>query len=411
MDIKDWVALIASLAAFVTALGGLFYQKHHMEMERKEFIVKYGSPDSRMRGYLVDLPEPQLPPADFDQADAGLPYQAGAPIRNWELFYGRQKQISDAMNCIVNRNQMASMSIYGARRSGKTSFLYHLSSIFGPDHYPQIVPVFLDSQSVISSDNNFYAYMLRETSAALDVRSKAHSHPPEIPREVEFETLCTFLEQASGKGWRFVFLLDEFDRLANHKAISGEPFFSSLRSLILKGKVSWITASFRAVYMPGTTTSPFVNIVQETTWLGPLSLEDARALVSDPARRAGRPFEKEDMDLIISLAGRMPFMLQKASLLLYKLHLAGSMGQAGRLRLTNEFKLETQTYFQSVFSLLSEQESEALFRVALQKEVKIPESLEQYGFVETDAGKPQVLGQTFEDYLYQKAKEAGLTNP
>ena len=418
----DWISLVTSVVALLIAVIGLLYQnrelkqketelKHRIEMDRKEFIEKYASHENRMRGWLDELSEPPLPPSDVNQADAGLPYQAGAPIRNMELFYGRQEQLASVMEC-VNGQQMASMSILGARKSGKTSFFYYIQQVLNPDLYPRVVPVFLDSQSAIAGDKNFYAYMLREASTALDTRSKASARPPDIPKEIDFEILATFLEQASKKKWRFVFLLDEFERLTHDSEISGEDFFSSLRSLILKGNVSWITASFRAVYMPGTNTSPFINIVQETSCLGPLSYQDARLLISEPAVRAGHPFEVEDVELILDLAGRMPFILQKASLLLYKTHRSGILGQFARRQLINSFRLEAQTYFQSQFAILSQKERDALILLSSGKDVAdyepVLNSLENYGFVERTTEGFQILGKTFEEHLYQKAKE---TNP
>jgi hypothetical protein len=399
------------VGAILTAVGSLLYQKHRMELDRKEFSEKYDSHEKRVSRWLVGLPHPLPPPPDENSIDVGQPYQAGAPIRNAELFYGRQEQLSSAMNCVTGED-MASMFILGARKSGKTSFFYYMSHILSPDHYPQIVPVYLDTQIPISGDKNFYAYMLRETSTVLAARSKSNSHPPEIPREVEFDSLCTFLEQASAKGWRFVFLLDEFKKLVENKQISGEDFFASLRSLILKANISWIPASFQAVYMPGTNTSPFINIIQETSYLGPLSELEARLLVSEPAARAGHKFDNEDIELILDLAGRMPFLLQKASLLLYMAHRAREDRQVARTHLDTTFKLESQIFFQSQLSILSPQEREALFRLALHQDVtkysQILKSMENYGFVEMKTGGYQVLGRTFDDYLYQKAKETGL---
>lgn len=428
------ISLIASIVAVLTALYGLWHQhrelrqrdleleqrdielkqrdrefRERMDLERKEFFEKYASQETRMRNWLDGLSEPPASLPEDDHMDTGLPYQAGAPVRTLELFYGRQEQLSSVMNCI-NGSQMASMCILGARRSGKTSFFYYLNNIFNPDQYPSIVPVFLDAQTAITSDKNFYAYMHREASAVLNVRSRANCHPPEIAREIEFDVLAGFLEQASKKGWRFIFFLDEFEKLVHDRQISGEDFFGSLRSLILKGNVSWITASFRPVNMPGTNTSPFSNIIQDTCYLGPLSRVDARLLVSEPAARAGHPFEREDVDLILDLAGRMPFMLQKASLLLYKAHRSGNLGQAARMHLTNVLKLEAKHYFDSQLFNLSSAEKKALFLLCLQKNIDDHLSvlclLEEYGLVDRNTEGFQILGKSFEEYIYQPAKEA-----
>jgi hypothetical protein len=406
MSTTDLIALIASAAALLTAVGGLWYQRHSMEMDRKKFFKNY--PEERFNNWLGSLTGPAKRSSAGNLTDAKMPYQAGAPIRHMELYFGCQNQLEIALNSVLGK-QMASTWVLGARQSGKTSFFLHLRSLLNSDDYPQIVPVYIDAQSAISSEKNFFACMLREASAELTARNKANSRPPEIPNEVEFEKLTTFLEQTSKKQWRFVFLVDEFERLL---MVFDEDLFASLRSLILKANISWIIASVRAVDMAGTKTSPFTNIIQETIMLGSLSREDARLLVADPAAKAGNPFETEDIDLILNLAGRLPFPLQKASLLLYKLHLAGITGQSGRQRLMEIFKMEMQSDFESQLTILSPVEKEALFKLALHKnvdKVEIFHLLERYGFVEKSPAGYQILGQTFTDFLYQKAKEAGLT--
>ena len=425
MDITDWIALTASILALLTTVIGWIFQyrglrqrdieiKHRLEMDQKEFVEKYASHEKRMQGWLEDLDEPPELASDPDQTDTGLPYQAGAPIRTPDLFYGRNEDLNCVMDCITGK-QMASMFVLGARKSGKTSFFYHLSHILDTDHYPQFVPVYLDAQSAISSEKNFFAYMLREASAGLDARNKTTARPPDIPKEIEYEILANFLEKAGQKQWRFLFMLDEFERLVNAPETFGDNFFSNLRSLILKGKMSWITASFREVYIPGTSTSPFHNIVQDIIHLGPLNEEEAFSLAAEPAARAGHPFELEEVDLILTLAGRMPFLIQKAALLLYKAHRSGITGSDARVSLTNRFKLETETYFNSQIALLSDQESQALSQLTLGKDVTAYEPnlelLEKYGFVESDGNDFRVLGQTFNEYLLKKARTASFAIP
>lgn len=409
MSTTDWIALVASLAAFITALGGLWYQKHRMDLERKEWEEKLSTSERHLRNWTGHLPRPPAPRIEDDGIDIGLPYQAGAPIRRPELFYGRGELISNARNCVTGAN-MASMYILGARKSGKTSFFYFLNRILSPDKHPDVVPVILDAQNPISGDKNFYAYMLRETYSALAARSKTSSRSYEVLPEVEFNTLASFLSDASAKGWRFVFMLDEFENLVDNRQISGEEFFASLRSLILKANLSWIPASFRAVYMPDAKTSPFLNIIQETCHMTPLLERDARLLVSEPASRAGHPFDYEDIDLVLDLAGRMPFLLQKACLVLYKAHRAGESRQAARNHLNTTFKLEAQSHFESQISMLLPDEKESLFLLVAQKDVTSRLQnlglLSKYGFLETTGDEYKIMGRAFEDFIYQKSKEA-----
>jgi len=427
--LAEVLSLITAALAVLTAIAGWLYQgrslkqkevelKHASETDLKKLeiefkklemeVKKLESPEKRMEDWLDSLPEPPPNPVDFNHTDAGLPYQAGYPIRNMNLFYGRQPQMESVLQCI-NGPQMSSIFIRGARRSGKTSFLYYIQHRLNPDEFPRVVPVFLDSQSAISGDREFYAYMLREASAALNLRSKSSNRPFEVGKEIDFELLAKFMDDARQKQWRFVFLLDEFERLVGDGDLSGEDFFASLRSLTSKGKLTWIAASFRAVYMSGTLTSPFINLIQETAWIGPLSENDARSLVMEPAIRAGHPFDNEDVELILQLAGRMPFLLQKAALMYYKLHLSGADGPVGRLRFTDDFQLEIQAYFKSQLDQFLPDEKHILFNLAQQKPLngqpQTMKQLENYGLIEMTADGYRVLGQAFETYLRKIASD------
>ena len=162
MTPSDWIALVASFAAVITAVGGIWYQRHRITLERAE--QKEKSPDKTLHGWSTALVKPPPPMSEDEVMDISLPYQAGAPIRNPKLFYGRKEQLASAMHCITGPN-MASIFILGARKAGKTSSFYYLRHLLNPDYYPQVIPVILDSQTPIVSDKNFYAYMYREASS------------------------------------------------------------------------------------------------------------------------------------------------------------------------------------------------------------------------------------------------------
>jgi hypothetical protein len=429
--LTEILSLVTAVLAVLTAIASWLHQgralkqkeselKHTFETDSKKLDIelkklemevnKLKSSEEHLKDWLEVLPEPPSAPADVDHANAWLPYQAGYPIRNMDLFYGRQPQVESVLQCI-NGPQMSSIFIRGVRRSGKTSFLYHIQNLLNPDRYPQVVPVFLDAQSAVSGDRGFYAYMLREASAALNARSISGSRPLEVGKDVDFMLLAKFLDDARQKQWRFVFLLDEFERLVGDSDFSGEDFFASLRSLTSRGKITWVAASFREVYMPGTLTSPFINIIQETAWVGPLSEPDAWLLVKEPAARASHPFEREDIDLILQLAGRMPFLLQKAALTLYKLHLAGVDGLPARQHLAEDFQAEIRAHFKSQLDLFLDDEKEILFQLVRQGKTgendQVLKQLERYGLVEMTASGYKIMGQAFENYLREMAKQQG----
>lgn len=416
MSAIEIISLVASIVAILTAIVGVWYQgrtlkqkdaelRHKIDLDWKEFREKYTSAETRMYDWLDDLGKPVKSQEDAN-VEIGFPYLAGAPVRRPELFYGRRDLLANVIRCASGK-QMASMSFFGARKAGKTSFLHFVEYSLA-DPYPQIVPVYLDAQTPFESSENFYAYMLRETMQALEKRKQNVARYPDLPKEVPFEMLADFLEQASSKQWSFLMLLDEFESLVVKDSPFDEKFFSALRSLIQKGQVGWITASYRFVYMPETTTSPFANIIQDTDYIGALSLQDAQRLITEPAARFGHFYEKEDIDFIIRIAGRMPFMIQKAALLLYKAFINNLRGKEARSHVLNTFSVEMEHYFDSQMKYLEEGEYQTLLQIVGDASADCKPAdlavLEKYGFIEPVSGGYQILGQTFADYLYDRSK-------
>ena len=353
MSAIEIVSLAGSIVAVITAFYGMWYQTRTLKRKEKELnhTIEYDSQVLHKKNLAEYLTAQWLDGIDSPKEvhedtlpEIGYPYLAGAPVRRPELFYGRRDLLKECIKC-GNGKQMASLSLLGARRAGKTSFLRFLEYSLGADRYPQIVPVYLDAQTPFKSCENFYAYMLREAMQALEKRNNNIPRAPDQPKEVSYDTLSTFFKRTGDRHWRFLLLLDEMENLVKFSNIFDEKFFSAMRALIQIGQVSWITSSFRTVYMPDTTSSPFLNIIQATHYIGPLSEQDASLLIREPAARVGHFFEPEDIQFILKIAGRMPFLIQKAALMLYKSHISDGRGEEARRQLASSFALEMQNYF------------------------------------------------------------------
>ncbi len=389
-------------------------QQKTLEMKIKEFEIKFITPEKRILEWITSLDPPDsLPPEEIDN-EPGLPYTAGVPIRRPELFYGRRELIHEVKDCTYG--QMNSLALLGIRKAGKTSLFRFIENAYHIEQNPNIVPVFLDSQTSLSSQRGFFAYVLRETAKALSKRSRNTPAIADIPGEVDFDLLENFLGKASECGFCFLFLLDEFERLASHPDIFNEKFFGNLRHLIHigNGQLSWITASYRPVYLPPkgvkTNESPFGNILT-ASYVGALSLMDAQRLVSEPAIRAGHPFDPEEVQSIISFAGRMPFLLQKTSLMLYKQHLKGENGTSALRTVLDAFPHEIRGYFETLLSNLEPEETHLLRQIASGASIDAQSStfheLENYGFLEKTGSEYKILGQAFADYVLFHHKHEG----
>jgi hypothetical protein len=378
-----------------------------MDLEVKKFHAQQSTPEGRILEFAKAL-EPADDSVDIAEAELGFPYNDSVPIRQAERFFGRRDLLSQVLDS--TRQEMKCMALLGIRKSGKTSFLRYIEDSFTVEGFPHIIPVYLDAQSAPACPTVFYSLIVRKTSAALYARTKVGMQMPDFPKEIDFPFLESFLETVCEQNYHFLFLLDEFENLlAEDKGFDGR-FFDTLRHLILigHGQLSWITASFRPVYTPHTNTSPFENILT-TRYIGPLLREDAHQLVAVPARRFNRPFSDPDVEFILKIAGRLPFPLQKASLLLYQTRLTNLPEAQIHIHVANEFAEQMRSHYDFQYGKLSPEERAALLQVYESKsdktDLKALQTLESYGLIERGDGEDHVLGEALLDYLFNILKK------
>ena len=227
-----------------------------------------------------------------------------------DMFYGRADLFQRFFAAIANHQ---SVSLEGSWHIGKTSFLLRVSlpevqQAFGFDG-SHFLFVYLDLRKYLRKTcENFFHAVSRAIIA----------HCPELPglklhaesdSEDEFGRI---LEIVNEHGLFPVLLLDAFDNITLNKHFDAE-FLALLRALATAGCVSYVTASvapLNEVCHPGIAGSPFFNIFYNYP-LGPLTADEARELITMPAKNAGLPFTESEIALISRLAGRHPFFIQR----------------------------------------------------------------------------------------------------
>ena len=136
--------------------------------------------------------------------------------------------------------------------------------------------------------------------------------PSSFTSEDKFRSV---LENIKNSGFYPVLLMDAFDRVTSNTEFDPR-FFSFLRSLAgVYDLISYITATMKPLHQVchsnEVAQSPFFNIFGNCP-LGPLTLEEARELITVPSQQAQNPFTPSEVDWILRIAGRHPFFLQIA---------------------------------------------------------------------------------------------------
>jgi hypothetical protein len=169
-----------------------------------------------------------------DEYQPRSPYLVGPPIQTVDGFYGRRMQI-DSFFENLNRPQLCSQRILGARRSGKTSFLRHVSNPkihTGRIRTPGLPVIFayVDLQGIATEPTALpHARALHDhrrsgpdrTGPMLFFREVASAIAVAAPSGKKIRVPKTFRDSASfdtwlggiGRRFRLVVLLDEFETL------------------------------------------------------------------------------------------------------------------------------------------------------------------------------------------------------
>jgi hypothetical protein len=245
------------------------------------------------------------------------PYNNGKMIRDEEMFFGRGEALQHLYAVIYDQQ---CLSLVGQRRVGKSSLLFALCSHarqrqVGIDLESYLLTYIDIGERHPTTHEEFLAFIHEQ----LIVQNPRYFPEQQWPEECSASTFRHFLEELHTRGLRPILLLDEFERVAGASQFD-EDFFFFLRALANAGKVSYITASqntLDAISHTGLLGSPFFNIF-ETYWLGPLTQDEALALITLPARRMGITFSDKETLWLLQIAGRHPFYLQRACYFLFE---------------------------------------------------------------------------------------------
>lgn len=241
------------------------------------------------------------------------PYIAGAPIRNSEMFFGREKLLNRILNTLHNNSVM----IYGPRRIGKTSLLYQikqrLQALSDPEY--TFLPAMIDLQG--TSEEHFFATMIEEIletckphladTTPLQFNGKRQNYGSrQFTRDLR--TVLYQLSSTTSKKLKLVLLIDEVDELNKYS----EQVNQKLRSVFMKTFAERLVAVMSGSYIRKTWTSegsPWYNFFEEIQ-VPPLDREEARQLILEPVRGMFR-YDEAAVERILEYSACRPYDVQR----------------------------------------------------------------------------------------------------
>ncbi len=247
------------------------------------------------------------------------PFSPGRPVDQPGRFVGRAEELNRLRDHLLSSAPAGSLLVHGPRRIGKTSLLKYLRSL--PDVGRRYRHVFVDFSDIRGENALFYdpALVIRRI-----VRRIARQRRPE--QRVPIPSLEAFQEDAVGAFAEFLDdlmgtkaqkpILLAFDELGifhewAQRHDTSDQFFYWLRSLMQhESRLVFLFATSDDV-VELLRHEGIYEILNVTTTvpLGPLTEENARALISRPLQ--GEVFfDRGVLDEIVRVIGRHPFYLQ-----------------------------------------------------------------------------------------------------
>jgi hypothetical protein len=241
------------------------------------------------------------------------PYIAGAPVRDDEMFYGREQLLKRIINTLHNNSLM----LYGPRRIGKTSLQHQLKvrleTLNDPEYW--FVPVMIDLQGI--DEDQFFSTLMEET---LDSCRKYL--PEDLPVRIkekretyrardlsyDFKIVIEHLRTKTKKILKLVLLIDEVDQLNRFS----EQVNQKLRSIFMKTFAENLVAVMSGAYIRKSWESegsPWYNFFEEIE-VAPLEKKDAEALIREPVAGIFR-YDEEAIEQILRYSGGKPYIIQR----------------------------------------------------------------------------------------------------
>ena len=264
-------------------------------------------------------------------------YAEGGVVGDAEMFFGREELIQNIAQAIqTSRLQSKCVLVFGQKRSGKSSVLYHLKERLQKDKNLLILD--LGNIGTLSEDSSvpFLYRILRRILMELEYAAEDrvdeglppldfsipgddefYNHPDPLQRfEDTFRSLKRYVsKQESWHGVKVVLLIDEFQYIYD-RILAGkipQSFMQSWKALlqanyfhaVLVGQDVMPKFKLRFPNEFGTTQD------ERVTYLKP---DDARSLIDEPIRIGGRQgesrYREQAIEQILDLTAGSPFYIQ-----------------------------------------------------------------------------------------------------
>jgi AAA+ ATPase superfamily predicted ATPase len=245
------------------------------------------------------------------------PYISGGPVREPDMFFGREELLGRIINTLHNNSIM----IHGPRRIGKTSLLYQLANRLRATSDPDyaFLPALIDLEG--TAQEEFFHTLMEEILEGcqpdlagrlpLAYNEKGEREYTHRDFARDLRTLIGHLQQNSDKEVRLILLLDEVDVMNRYDQLVQQ----QLRRVFMKTFARNLGVVVTGVHISkewDRLESPWYNLFLEME-LPPLSLEEVVRLIKEPVKGV-YSYDDEAVEAIWEYSQGHPQLVQQLCL-------------------------------------------------------------------------------------------------
>lgn len=315
-DVFYSIVLLGLLAiGGMAAAGGVSWRTRHQERARKVTMLGH---------------QRQALERHFN------PYISGEPVRQIEMFFGRD----DLLRKILNALHQNSIMIHGERRMGKTTLLYQLAQALRAADDPVwvFIPVSTDLEGT-PQERFFYLLMeaiwgvlqayLTETPPTLHVTGASPAAYTDREFAADLREILERVKQVvAPRNVRVVLMIDEMDVIDSYDRMTQLQLRRIFMSPLAEN-LGAVVAGIQISKAWDRVESPWFNLFIEFP-LEPFNDAQARILLTEPVRGVYE-WDPAALDFVLAHADGRPYRLQQ-----YALEAINRMLAAKRLRVMLE---------------------------------------------------------------------------
>jgi hypothetical protein len=279
-------------------------------------------------------------------------YPGPVPV---DKFVGREEEINSLLNRIATGQNTA---VVGEPHIGKSSLLKCLAESEDcrarlGNKAAKTLFVFLDCHLLPSNftPTDFWGRNLAVVSESCSDKQVRDDVNLAERDNFSIAALDKLFRTVTDCGWLVALLIDEFDRMLDHRGFNTADFFGALRALSQLTGLAVVTTSRLSVkemnqegLKLARLGSPFFNGLLDVN-LRPFDDNDVNALLEKALAGTDVTFDARDRDFLHSMAGGHPFLLQAAAGALYDAIVSGKQNDARYYQAGRVFYRQTEDHF------------------------------------------------------------------